>query len=175
MSQTHLLRSAKGAMTAMFVGLASMAVAGEGDLAAPTGPVVLTVSGKIARTNAGDTAQFDIGMLESLPATEFETETIWTEGSQTFRGVQLKDFLEAIGSEGSVVSAVAINDYAVEIPVSDAVENGPIIAYMNNGDYMSRREKGPLWVVYPYDSDAAYRSEVIYSRSIWQLDRIVVE
>ncbi|MDP5360810.1 MAG: oxidoreductase, partial [Paracoccaceae bacterium] len=34
--------------------------------------------------------------------------------------------------------------------------------------------KGPLWVVYPYDMSADYRSEVIYYRSIWQLDRIEV-
>jgi hypothetical protein len=38
---------------------------------------------------------------------------------------------------------------------------------------MSVRDKGPLWVIYPYDSDD-YRSEVIYSRSIWQLDRLEV-
>jgi len=39
---------------------------------------------------------------------------------------------------------------------------------------MSVREKGPLWVIYPYDSDAKFRTEVIYSRSIWQLDRLAI-
>jgi hypothetical protein len=43
-----------------------------------------------------------------------------------------------------------------------------------DGNAMSVRDKGPLWVIYPYDSDAAYRTEVIYSRSIWQLDRLEV-
>ena len=43
-----------------------------------------------------------------------------------------------------------------------------------NGEIMSLRDKGPLWVIYPYDQNAAYRSEVTYSRSIWQLDRIEV-
>ena len=43
-----------------------------------------------------------------------------------------------------------------------------------NGDVMLVRNKGPLWVVYPYDENPEYRSEVIYSRSIWQLDRIEV-
>ena len=59
--------------------------------------------------------------------------------------------------------------------MSDAVEGGPIIAYYTNGEEMSRRDKGPLWVVYPYDSDIAYQTELVYSRSIWQLDRISVE
>jgi hypothetical protein len=39
---------------------------------------------------------------------------------------------------------------------------------------MSVRDKGPLWVVYPFDDVPAYQSETIYSRSIWQLDRIEV-
>jgi hypothetical protein len=70
--------------------------------------------------------------------------------------------------------ATAINDYTVEIPMSDAVEGGPIIAYLMDGNEMSIRDKGPLWVIYPYDSDADFRSEVVFTRSIWQLDRLVV-
>jgi len=38
-----------------------------------------------------------------------------------------------------------------------------------NGEPISRREKGPYWLVYPYDVDAKYQSEVVYSKSIWQL------
>ena len=60
------------------------------------------------------------------------------------------------------------------MPLTDAVEGGPIVAYRMDGETMSVRDKGPLWIVYPYDSDADYRTEVIYSRSIWQLDRIEV-
>jgi hypothetical protein len=37
---------------------------------------------------------------------------------------------------------------------------------------MSVRDKGPLWLIYPYDSKAEYQSETIYSRSIWQLVKI---
>ena len=40
---------------------------------------------------------------------------------------------------------------------------------------MSVREKGPLWIVYPYDSNIAFQTETIYARSIWQLDRISIE
>jgi hypothetical protein len=58
--------------------------------------------------------------------------------------------------------------------MSDAVEGGPIVAYLMNGEEMSIRDKGPLWVIYPYDSDADFRSEVVFTRSIWQLDRLVV-
>ena len=39
---------------------------------------------------------------------------------------------------------------------------------------MSLRDKGPLWIVYPFDSNPSYSTEVTYARSIWQLDRIEV-
>ena len=139
------------------------------------GDVLLTVSGAIGQTNAGDEALLDLELLVRLGTTEFETETIWTDGPQTFVGVELVDLLAALEAEGDILRAVALNDYAVEIPVSDAVEGGPIIAYLRNGEEMSLRDKGPLWLVYPYDSVPEYRSEVIYARSIWQLARIEVQ
>jgi len=104
-----------------------------------------------------------------------ETTTIWTEGMQTFEGVALVDLLAAIEAEGANLRAIALNDYAVDIPVSDAVEGGPIVAFLRNGETMSLRDKGPLWVIYPFDSSPEYQTEQIYSRSIWQLDRIEVQ
>lgn len=144
------------------------------DLPDPEGEVVLTISGEIAHTNAGETAQFDMAMLEAMEPVTFETETIWTEGVQSFTGVPLVRLMEAVGADADSLSATAINDYAVQIPRDDWVEGGPIIAFLQNGEPMSVRDKGPLWVVYPYDEVADYQSEVTYSRSIWQLDRITV-
>lgn len=117
---------------------------------------------------------FSRAEIEALPVTRFATSTLWTEGVVEFAGVSLKDFLAEIGVAEGRLSAVAINDYAIEIPVSDAVAGGPLIAYEMNGRAMSPREKGPLWIVYPYDSNVDYQSETIYSRSIWQLARIDV-
>ena len=88
--------------------------------------------------------------------------------------MELKTLLDHVGSTGSEIDATAINDYTVVIPVSDAVAEGPIVAYEMDGKLMSRRDKGPLWLIYPYSSNAEYRTEVIYSRSIWQLDRMAI-
>ncbi len=146
-----------------------------GVLAQPTGPVLLTVTGPVTEYNGNHAAAFNLDMLKALPATTFTTSTIWTDGPQTFTGVSLKVLLDQLGIKSGLISAVAINDYAVTIPVSDAVEGGPIIAYEANGKPMPVREKGPLWIVYPYDHKDAYRSEVIYSRSIWQLAKIAAK
>lgn len=157
---------------AIFVFLVSIPALAE-DLAAPTGDVILTVTGANV-TNSDGAAKLDLAMLEAMGGTEIKTTTIWTEGMQTFEGVSLKVLVDRLGIDGSTLSAVAINDYAVEIPTSDATEGGPIVAYKMNGNVMSVRDKGPLWVIYPYDSTTAFQTEVIYSRSIWQLDRLDV-
>jgi len=138
--------------------------------ATPNGDVVLSVTGAVNQ----DPTVFDLEMLMALDETVIETTTIWTEGAQVFQGVGLDVLMEALGVSQGTLLATAINDYTVEIPVSDAVAGGPIIAYKLNDATMSVRDKGPLWVVYPYDSSPDYRTEVIYSRSIWQLDRIEV-
>ncbi|WP_166417321.1 oxidoreductase [Cochlodiniinecator piscidefendens] len=144
------------------------------NLQIPGGEPVLTVSGEIGVINVGDEAVFDLAMLQELSSTEITTTTIWTDGLQVFEGVLLHDLLGALDVEMGTIRATAINDYAVEIPFEDAVEGGPIVAYLRNGAPMMVRDKGPLWIIYPYDSKPEYNSEEIYSRSIWQLDRIEI-
>ncbi len=139
-------------------------------------PLSSMASGVVLTVEAPSGAQvFEMDDLRALPAETFETETIWTDGKQTFTGVPLSELTAALGIEAGVLEAMAINAYAVEIPVSDAIDGGPVIAYERNGAEMSVREKGPLWIVYPYDSDPRYRTEEIYSRSIWQLEKITVK
>lgn len=141
-------------------------------LPAPKEDVVLTLSGALSNETSDGVVQLDLQMLKDMPQIEFSTETIWLEGAKTFTGVSLKAVLEYSGFEGSKIEAVALNDYKIEIPSDSLEDDAPIVAYLLDGKEMSARGKGPLWIVYPYDEDAKYRTEVIYSRSIWQLDRI---
>ncbi|MGC3936171.1 molybdopterin-dependent oxidoreductase [Roseobacter sp. EG26] len=152
-------------LTILIMSLARPAVADD---------TILRVSGAVAQPDKGEVWTFDLAALKALPVASFETTTIWTTGLQSFDGVSLITLLEHVGASGSTIRAVALNDYAVSIPVSDAVEGGPIIAYANNGKEMSIRDKGPLWIIYPFDDNEAYKSEETYSRSIWQLDRIEI-
>ena len=164
----------KSFLTALAIATCLGSAASAQDLPEPAGTVVLTVTGDIDRTNGDGAARFDLEMLRAIGETEVVTDTIWTDGTLTFVGVELVDLLSYLGAEGETLSASAINDYAVTVPMSDAVEGGPIVAFQIDGKTMSRREKGPLWLVYPFASSSAYRTEVIYSRSIWQLDRIKI-
>ena len=139
-------------------------------------PGLAAAGGVILSVRAGDAIhEYTLAQLRALGEIQVETSTIWTEGDQEFVGVPLRTLMTGLGIENGTVTASAVNDYAVVIPLADANATAPIIAYERNGATMSLRDKGPLWVIYPYDADPAYRTEETYSRSIWQLNRLAVE
>lgn len=162
-------------MLAAAGGLASMTPALAGELKSPQEKIVLTVNGKIGVTNVDDTAQFDRGMLETLGMTTIETTTPWYTGSVKFEGVPMEALMKAIGAKGQKLVAVALNDYSTEIPMEDFAKYKPILALKRNGEYMPIKDKGPLFIVYPYDSDPELKSQKFYSRSAWQVARLTVK
>lgn len=138
-------------------------------LDAPKERPILQVTGKIAEKNAGDSARFDMKMIEALPQHSFTTSTPWFDKPVKFTGPLLSDVLAAVKASGSTVSAVAINDYKINIPVSDANKFKVIVARQIDDKPIPVREKGPLFVVYPFDSASELRNSTYYERSIWQL------
>lgn len=122
------------------------------------------------------TVSYDAAALASLGPVEVTTSTIWTDGLQHFTAVSLESVLANAGIQEGTIVATAINDYSIEIPIAEAVldedGHGPMIAFLLNGQPMAVRDKGPLWLIYPYDEKPEFQTEVVYSRSIWQLSRI---
>lgn len=112
--------------------------------------------------------------LDAMEQVEFSTKTIWTDEKAHFSGVAVWRLLEELGAEGNTLRMSALNDYAVEMPVADLEENAPIIATRMNGEVMPVRQKGPYWVIYPFDSNPDYRTEANFSRSVWQLTKLSV-
>lgn len=143
-------------------------------LDAPSGKVVLTVTGKITVRNIADAAQFDMAMLEKLPQTSFHTKTPWYPEPRKFTGVLLRDLLAAVGAQGSSVSAQALNDYRAVIPAEDWTDHDLLIAWHLDDAPMLVRDKGPLVVIYPFDANARLRTAVRYGRAVWQLKALDV-
>lgn len=155
--------------------LTACAAAASGHLSpAPEGAAILTVGGDIGCTNHGDEAAFDLAALDALAGDELRTTTIWTEGVQIFEGVRIDTLLEAVCAEAASLRASAINEYSVDIPLNQELLEGALIAYRRNGVPMTLRDKGPLWIVFPWDDDHRYRNEAYYFRSVWQLERLDV-
>lgn len=134
---------------------------------------VLTITGV---SSGGKEVAFDLSVsaLQALGTETIATSTIWTNGVNTFEGVPLNRLIGELEISGDRILATSINDYAVEIPLDETLSDDALLAYKMNGAPMSRRGKGPLWIVYPFDQSPKFRTETIYARSIWQLNRIHV-
>ena len=143
-------------------------------LETPSGRVLLTVTGDIATTNVGEEAQFDREMLMTLTQHETVTSTPWHDGVMRFSGPLVSALLEAVGGKGDELRVTALNDYSASVPVSDVMDYPVILAMTMNGEPLSIRDHGPLFIIYPFDEHPELLNEEIIVRSVWQINRIEV-
>jgi hypothetical protein len=173
-----ITRRAFGTLLVAAAGLAppmwAQAAAQSQTLARPTEKPILKVTGKISVANDDGAAVFDRPMLETLGMTSFATDTPWSKGKTTFEGVPMVRLMDAVGATGSIVTAIALNDYSTDIPISDFSAHGVLLALKRNGQYMPVRDKGPLFIIYPFDSDPDLQRQVFYSRSAWQVAQLAI-
>jgi hypothetical protein len=167
-------RSWKTATAGLLVLLASVDILSGEPLAPPTGAVLLTVTGRISNTSSVNRAEFDRAALEALGIHQTRTSTAWTDGVSAFEGPLLCDLLSRVGATGTRLFAQALNDYTVEIPIDDCRKFPIILALKRDGRDLQRRDKGPIWIVYPRDDYPELRSEQINNRWVWQLERLDV-
>lgn len=143
-------------------------------LAAPNGKTILKLSGKIRNTNDGAAAKFDRALLESLGTASFTTTTPWHDHAVMFEGVPMTNLLQAVGATGDMLKCAAIDDYVGTVPVSDFAKYGTLLALKLDGKYMTVADKGPCFIIYPYDKFAEIRTSDFYSRAIWSVASIEV-
>ncbi|MBN9334850.1 molybdopterin-dependent oxidoreductase [Devosia sp.] len=133
-------------------------------------PVVLEVSGQVETTRT-----FTLSDLKALGIAKLTTSTPWTDGTPEFEGVWARDVIDAIGRISSNhVTAIALNDYRADIPLSDFRDYDVLFAWSMNGQMLTRRDKGPLWIIYPRDAVPMLREERFEHRWVWQLYRLIL-
>jgi hypothetical protein len=143
-------------------------------LQSPSGSVVLQVTGAISNTNDERSADFDMAMLDQLPGRVTTTKSPWYDGAQTFGGPLGWALLNAVGAKGTMLRVTALNDYVTDIPVADFKDYPVILATSLDGRPMSVRDKGPIFIIYPFDEAPALNNETYYGRSAWQVKSIEV-
>jgi hypothetical protein len=161
-------------LTALVLAVAPIAGASAGDLPKPTGDVVLTVKGAIDNVNSDKVAVFDLAMLEAAAGRSATMRTPWADGKTTFEGPFLRSILTMVGAHGKSLRVIALNDYASDVPIGDATNYDTILATKMNGERMSVRDKGPLFLIYPFDTNEELYNEKYFSRSVWQIKEIEV-
>lgn len=144
-------------------------------LPAPAERVVLTLDGDLAGSNTPDgSLRLDMPTLESIGLARITTTTPWFDSACTFEGVPMDTLMQAAGARGAKVVARALNDYVTEIPIEDFRRHGVILATRRDGQRMPVRDKGPLFVIYPFDSNRSLWNERYFARSAWSVARLTV-
>ncbi len=181
MAQNHKFESTMGPPAPsrrLFIGLPLLLGCPALPVHAATTPsdAVLVVSGAALGPPAkGGKQAFDLAALQQLPQRKLRAATPWYNGTNEFAGPLLRDVLAAAGAPASGIETLrctALNDYRVQIPIDDVRRYDVVLAHEFNGKPMSVREKGPLFVIYPFDELPELRTTTYYNRCIWQLKAI---
>ncbi|MBX2825297.1 MAG: oxidoreductase [Gammaproteobacteria bacterium] len=152
------------------------------DLDQPTGDILLTIFGEIGNSNSTQrldgkelrAAVFDLAMLETLPSVSISTHTPWTEGVTEFTGVRMDVLMQHVDADYSDITMSALDDYTVDMTELEFADYPIVLAYKVNGNYLSVRELGPLWVMYPFDDYPELDTSINKARCVWQLTSILV-
>jgi hypothetical protein len=153
--------------------LAPLAATAAGTVApASRGPVLLTVTGAITRSNRGplDPAldqmmhkqqisfqrayTFDFAELVRLPSRSIRPTLEYDGKAHALRGPLLADVLAQAGVQAGAASKVvlrAVDGYAAVVPLAQAKMQGFIVATHLDGEAMPLGGLGPLWAIYDAD------------------------
>lgn len=156
------------------------------------GPVLVTVSGAVANANRGPidaevdklfahnaatferAHEFDLDALEALPQVRIRAD--FPRGGRIieFEGPTLADVLATAGAEGGVVTISAMDGYAVEVPMSEMMDKGAVVALSRDGKPLGIGGFGPTQIVFPR-AERDDLAEMPDDWWIWSIYHISVE
>lgn len=136
---------------------------------------ILAVTGLIGPAHMANGARFDLAALEALGTETLETRTPWTGNEiRRFQGVPLARLLAAVGAEGRRLRAVALNDYAITAEIAELIAAGGFLATRQDGQPLRIRDRGPIWMIFPWSARPDLDTPTHRERSIWQIRRIEI-
>lgn len=143
----------------------------------PGDPVVLTIEGKISRTNAGDKLQFDMATLESIGVVQYNVDDPFVKKNVLYAGVLLSQLLKVAGAapDATALTLWALDDYSTDMKIADANKWPVLIATRADGTYMSLDKNGPLISVFPFNDFPEIDHLTYDAQWLWALARITVK
>lgn len=135
-----------------------------------SGQTILKLNGPVS--GADRSFMLDLAAIDTMPKTSFVTSTPWHKGVTEFSGVTLRDCLAVLKLSGTKLQLIALNDYVVEASLSELEAADALLATRQNGDIMPVSDKGPIFLIFPFDSRPELQHQSYYSRAVWQLAEI---
>lgn len=138
----------------------------------PDGEPVLRISGMVSNTNQGNAIELDLATLEQMPLVKLEVVEPFEERTIVFEGVLMSDLMAAVGADPQARETrfIALDDYAIEIPLTEFQRTDVLLATKADGEHMSVDGGGPTRIVFPPDSEFGESSDTW----IWSVKTIVV-
>lgn len=137
--------------------------------AGEAGPIILRL---ISTVDAGGGKKVELTMDQLLQVSQHEivTGNDFIDGKRVFAGPLVRDVLALMPMDGAQQARlVARNDYFVDVDIEEFVKWDVILALTIDGEELSAREFGPIWVMYPIDDDPVLEDPLYNNRLIWQL------
>jgi hypothetical protein len=140
---------------------------------APRSAPILTVLG----AQRAPRLEFDRDTLERIGLIRYTSRNHWYDQPVTYEGVPGSALLAVVGVPPGAtrLRARALNDYVVHIPLADFRDWPVMFALKLDGQYLTVKDKGPIWVVYPNHLDPHLGGMSYQGRWIWQLREIRFE
>lgn len=111
---------------------------------------------------------FSEKQLEELPQKTFKTKHTWSNIAQEFSGPLLADVLKLVCANVRDIYMRSLDQYSVMVNFQTAEKYQPILALKINGQSLTIREKGPVWLM--VDTDG-YKipTRALDNMLVWQL------
>ncbi|MBD1574469.1 hypothetical protein HC725_14495 [Vibrio sp. S17_S38] len=111
--------------------------------------------------------------LEALPQESFTTSTPWTKNPHTYQGPRLSLVTSNFPQPFQSIKVYGINGYAYDIKEKELKKYPFILAMKQDGKRMALRNKGPLWVLLPFNQYPKVDSiDEMLNKFVWQVNRI---
>ncbi len=138
-------------------------------LPAGTDPVLLTVAvGEELR-------EYSLADLQALGTGILETWTPWTERKHVYGGIPLRLLVQDAGlPPDAFVRLRALNGYHVTRPLGGLLEADAFLAFRCDGKLMAVRNKGPVWLLFPFSAQPHLNERDYRMAAVWMLSEITV-
>ena len=142
-------------------------------LPAPTGDIILTVTGKIGTKNDGDNIVMDRDMIESVGQVEYKVTDPFETKDYVYRGPLMSDLLDLwkVSSDATTMQVAALDDYVVKVPIAEIRKYPVLFALQQDGQYMPVSTRGPAMLVFPYNN-FEFNQTVYNDYWAWQIKAI---
>lgn len=138
----------------------------------PSGKPVLTITGAVTNYNDGSAVAFDLSTLDAMATVTTNIYEPFVKKDLKFTGIPVIDLLARAGITpvATKVQLHALDDYKVDLKVSDIADRDILVATKADGARIPVGTGGPIRLVFPADSAIGKNKDMW----IWSIDSITV-